>query len=207
MASRLTTTRPRIGTGVLAFAFALVISVGAVPSLRSQEFDYEKAARVKAAYLLNFIRYTQWPDSAFAGPDSPIVITHVGDENMARVLSEVVRRSGPIAGRPVVLRPVPGPGAASSQEEFLASLAGSHLIFVCGLPADASRLILEHLRGSGTLTVGDAPDFADSGGMFGFVLDDERILFEANPKAIQDSAINVSAKVLKLAQIVGEGGH
>ena len=47
-----------------------------------------------------------------------------------------------------------------------------------------------------------APRFAATGGMLGFVLRGDRIVFEANPKAIQTGEVVVSAKVLQLAQIV-----
>jgi len=51
------------------------------------------------------------------------------------------------------------------------------------------------------LTVGDATGFAAAGGMLGLVRVQEHLAFEANPEAIHDARLLVSAKVLKLARI------
>jgi hypothetical protein len=40
--------------------------------------------------------------------------------------------------------------------------------------------------------------------MIGFVLQRDRIVFEANKAAINGSGVTISAKVLKLANIVGD---
>ena len=62
--------------------------------------DMEK---VKAAYLLNFIRYTSWPESSFGSPASPIVLTIVGECDVSETLSKAVARSEPIGGRTLML--------------------------------------------------------------------------------------------------------
>ncbi len=51
------------------------------------------------------------------------------------------------------------------------------------------------------LTVSDVPGFAQSGGMLGLVRRSGSIVFEANPVAIRNSRLMLSAKVLKLARI------
>lgn len=192
-----------------------VVSLFVVPSMMigaianssaALSVDAQKAARVKAAYLLNFARYTQWPDSAFESPGDPIVFTQVGECGVGEQLMELVQRSEPIDGHPLLLQSVTYPEKTGPDHEFLRSLDRSHLIFVCSLPPDRVQFILDHLGGSNVLTVGDIPGFCGNGGMLGFVLHEDRIVFEANPKAIQESPVAVSAKVLKLAQIVGEGG-
>jgi hypothetical protein len=173
----------------------------------AQSVDVEKAARVKAAYLLNFVRYTQWPDQAFDEPDSPILLTEVGECENSDVLAEVIRRSEPIGGRPVVLQHAPYARDEINRQEFYRSLEESQLVYICSLGPEPVPTILDHLKGSDVLTVGDTPDFVQHGGMIGFVLEENRILFEASPKAIQRSHVTVSAKVLKLAKIVDGGGE
>jgi hypothetical protein len=166
--------------------------------------DVEKAARVKAAYLLNFIRYSQWPEDAFDSPDSPIVLTVAGDCPQAEVLDEVVRRAQPVAGRPVLLQRAPYGIDEADRREFYRSLEQSHLVYVCSLGPESISGMLDRLAGSLALTVGDTPGFVEQGGMIGFVFEQDRILFQADPKAIGRSRVTVSAKVLKLAKIVGE---
>jgi hypothetical protein len=184
---------------------AMLMVAGTAVRAAAPVLDVEKAARVKAAYVLNFIRYSQWPDDAFEGPDSPIVVTAVGECEGANVLAEVIRRSPPTGNRQIMLEHAPYPFDDADRKEFYRSLDQSHLVYVCSTGPEPIAAILEHLNGSKTLTVGDTPDFVESGGMIGFVLEQDRILFQANPKAIQKSRVTISAKVLKLAKIVGGG--
>jgi hypothetical protein len=103
-----------------------------------------------------------------------------------------------------VLQHAPYPESEPDRQEFWRTLDQSHLVFVCSLGAEPLSTILERCGASKKLTVGDTPDFASAGGMIGFVIREGRIVFQANPKAIQKSQVTLSAKVLKLAQIVGE---
>jgi hypothetical protein len=188
----------------LAVTASLALLVPAA-ALAAPEVDRTKAATVKAAYLLNFLRYTEWPEGAFETSDAPIVVTQVGDCEVGDVLPEVIERADPIAGHPLSLQRVVAPDAAPDRAAFLRSIEDSHLVFVCPCTDEGVEAIVAHLRGKNVLTVGDSAEFADSGGMIGFVLQRDRIVFEANPQAIQDSAVSISAKVLKLASIVGGG--
>jgi len=201
--------RGRHGFAVLLGTGSLVVlmiagSVARAAALEAR-VDPTKAATVKAAYLLNFARYAQWPEGAFAQPDSPIVITQVGECEVANVLPDLVRHSDTVNGHAVEIRRIATIGMSQDREEFLRSIKQAHLLFVCTVAVEETRLIVEHLRGSNVLTVGDDADFADHGGMLGFVLQRDRIVFEANPVAIHASPVSISAKVLKLAQLVGEG--
>jgi hypothetical protein len=187
-----------------AFAAATIVAAAAPSLAASPEIDRGKAATVKAAYVLNFLRYAQWPETAFENPASPIVVTQVGDCEVGDVLPDVIGRAEPIGGHPLTLERVVAPDAAPDRDAFLASIENAHLLFVCPMPEEGVLMIVEHLKGKQVLTVGDTPDFAHHGGMIGFVLQRDRIVFEANPTAIHESDVTISAKVLKLANLVGE---
>lgn len=186
-----------------ACAAAAMVAACALPSV-ALDVDRTKAATVKAAYLLNFLRYAQWPEDSFESAEAPLVITQVGDCEVGNVLPEIIAQADPISGHPLTLTRVAAPDAAPDREAFLRSIEDAHMLFVCPCPAEGVRAIVEHLKGTRVLTVGDTPDFADHGGMIGFVLQRDRIVFEANTSAISASGVTISAKVLKLASIVGE---
>ena len=53
-----------------AIAVALSVTVHVRDARTAQaNLEYE----VKAAFLYNFAKFVEWPDTAFAGPDAPIV--------------------------------------------------------------------------------------------------------------------------------------
>jgi len=169
--------------------------------------DIDKAARVKAAYLLNFIRYSQWPSEAFPAPDSAIILTIVGDCPGSAAMAEVIHRAEPVEGRAIQLQLAPYAHDDVNRQEFYRSLDESHLVYICQSGPEPLKAILEHLASANVLTVGDTPGFVQSGGMIGFVLEENRIVFEASPKAIQKTRVTISAKVLKLAKIVDSGSE
>ena len=78
-----------LGLGLLA---ALPVSAQV-----SREYD------VKAAFLYNFITFTDWPAAAFSGPDSPYVIGVLGEDPFGAALDEIVKGEQ-IKGRPLVVR-------------------------------------------------------------------------------------------------------
>src|SRR6185295_8843828 len=64
-----------LGIAISLAAQALVPSGALAQSRRPED--------VKAAFLYNFTRFVDWPDSAFAKPDSPLIIGVADDEATA----------------------------------------------------------------------------------------------------------------------------
>jgi hypothetical protein len=159
--------------------------------------------QVEAAFLVNFLRYTQWPPDTFGNPADPYVITVVGDEDAAETLRRLTDVVAPIRGRRIAVQRIEFPPGADATVRTAISdrLRRSHLVFVhrTDEPIEA---ILADLSGQPVLTVSDARDFARAGGMLGLQQRGGRIVFEANPEAIRNSRLVVSAKVLKLARLV-----
>jgi hypothetical protein len=159
-------------------------------------------AQVEAAFLVNFLRYTDWPDDTPGNPD-PYVISVVGDAEMAATLAQLTRVVAPIRGRRVEVQRVEFPQGADATVRATVSerLRRSHLVFVHETLEPVAS-ILGDLSGQPVLTVSDREGFAAEGGMLGLRRRGGRITFEANPAAIRNARLVVSAKVLKLAHIV-----
>lgn len=163
----------------------------------------DREMQVEAAFLVNFVRYAQWPAGRFDGPGDPYVIAVVGAGNTADTVAAVARAAGPIQGRSIEVRSVDldAPRGSERRRAALARLRGSHLAFLPESASASTREFLEALQGAPVLTVGDGTGFVARGGMLGLVRFGPRIAFEANPVAIQAHGLGLSAKVLKLARI------
>ena len=183
----------------LRAAVALVAALSAARSADSQptlvaESEEERAAAIKAAFVLNFARYATWPSDRFAGPDSPIVARVLGDPLVAEALTHLAARAGEVSGRHLVV--------ATSADRY-SDAESPHLVYIGhDTPADDVPALVDELAGAGILTVGDVDDFARRGGMLGLVLEGNRILFDANVAALSESGVGISARVLKLARYV-----
>lgn len=189
-----------------------VVGLFGLPGLASAERLPE--ADVEAAYMVNFLRYTQWPERSFASAQSPYVISVIGPKAVADRVRDVAFAAGRIGGRTIEVHSIPfqrGSVEAPLQSErdrlSLAKIRGSHLVF---FHSDASPLhpqALADLWGHPVLTVSNAPGFTDAGGMLGLFRSSGHIVFEANPGSIRNSGLLVSAKVLKLARVAARANR
>src|SRR3954451_16774773 len=69
---------------VLAVVCLAVMPCGAPADVKESE--------VKAAFLLNFTRFVDWPPTAFESADSPLTICIRGDDPFAATLAHLVER-------------------------------------------------------------------------------------------------------------------
>lgn len=164
--------------------------------------------RVEAAFLVNFVRYTEWPVPADPAADSTYRIAVVGPARAAQAVRDVAQAAGELQGRRFEVIHVEEQQANQGRGEDIDRLRRSHLVFLQGTTAHTCQAVLEAVAGAPVLTVGDTRDFARLGGMFALVRVGHHLAFDANPDAIQSSGLKVSAKVLKLAhRIRGEDGR
>lgn len=147
---------------------------------------------VKAAFLLNFARLVEWPEGAFAGPDAPVVVGVAG-EGAYEAAREAGITGERVGSRPVELRRLRSPEEAASCHIVFVSLDGAGL--AAASPAE--------LGGGRALTVGEAEDFVNRGGMIGFYREGQKVRFEINPKAAQRAGLRISSRLLRVARIAG----
>ena len=174
----------------------LVLAAGASP-LHAQRDEVQ----VKAAFVLNFMRFTDWP--APPAPGEARVLAVLADRQFAGTVRDIAREAERLGQPPVKVRRL-DPDAA--RERVREVLAGAHAVFVQAGEHEAHRDVLALAAGKPILTMGDAPGFARDGGMLGLVPSGARVGFDANAAAIHASGLTVSAKVLKLAQHVEPPG-
>jgi hypothetical protein len=151
--------------------------------------DYE----VKAEFIERFTRFVDWPDSVFASSSSPFVLCVWGTGALATQLERVVARRS-IKGRPVRMLHV---GAGDR-------LTPCHILYVAAVERDVVRGITASTRGKSILSIGDQPGFAEEGLLINLVLDDDGFVrFEINRDVARASGLKISAKLMRLARLVG----
>ncbi len=177
-------------------ALSLVVAgglAGGVPRATAQAppSEYE----IKAAFLYNFAKFIDWPADAFSDPHAPIVLGIVGEDPFGAALDRMVFGKSVNNRGLVVKRVWEGPGLRSCHILFISLSKQKHL-----------ARILESLKGSGVLTVGEMDRFAESGGAIHFLLEEDKVRFEINLDAATRARLKLSAKLLALARrIVADG--
>ncbi len=147
--------------------------------------------QVKAAYLLNFTRYVEWPSEALDAPGAPMRICVLGRDPFGPVLDATVQ--GKVSqGRSLTVTRIRSPREASA----------CHVVFVSRETWREHREFLESLRTKGLLTVGETDEFAQEGGVIGFVIQEETVRFVVNADARDRAGLRISSRMLSLAAAV-----
>lgn len=147
-------------------------------------------AQVKAAFLLNFLRFVTWPD---ASADAPLEVVVLGDEEVAKALEQAAAKQV-VGGRAIAVRSV-----RATREIG----AHPHLLFIGAGERDRLAALLREFEGRPVLTVGDGAGYGRAGAVLNFYTSDTRIRFEANTTAAARAGLQISSHLLRLARIVG----
>jgi len=145
---------------------------------------------VKAAFLLNFMQFVEWPAGATTNAEAPLLIGVLGADPFGATLEGTIKGET-IHGRPLAIK----------RTRQVAELKDCHLIFVCRSEKAQLKEIVSALRGCPALTVSDVEQFCRHGGMIGLLNEGSRIRFEINQKAAEQSNLKISSKLLRLGRL------
>jgi hypothetical protein len=148
--------------------------------------------QVKAAFLINFPKYVDWPTDALAESNSPIVVAIFGETALDRALRKMLAGKT-VNGHPLVFKRV------STEEECD---GGYHILFIGDGATRHTAEILGKLGGASVLTVGDSESFLDDGGIIKLAKRDRKIRLEVNLVAANRTHLKLSSKLLAVADVV-----
>ncbi len=147
-------------------------------------------SQVKAAFLLNFAKFVEWPRAAFATPDTPISICVLGDDPMAHALGQMVAGET-VAGRKLAVEKLKQTEPAKSCQ----------VVFTSRTQKDVPGILANYK--TGVLTIGEGEPFLRDGGMITFVVENRRVRFDINQGAAENAGLKLSSKLLNVARTVG----
>jgi hypothetical protein len=147
--------------------------------------------QVKAAFLLNFAKFVDWPPRTFKSATDPITICVVGKNPFGRTLDQAAVGQA-IQGKPFSVR----------QLADLQQITACHIVFVASSERKRLAAIFHELKTSSALTVGETENFTAEGGIINFRIEDGNVRLQINPEAAAQQQIHISSKLLNLAEIV-----
>jgi hypothetical protein len=169
---------------LLAAGFAVPTSIA--QTSKPTEYD------VKAAYLLNFGKFVR-PISNQATSTS-FDICLLGHDPMGQALDDLAANQT-IDNLPIHVRRIPD----------VTQTSNCTILFMSADEDDHLRENLAILASSSVLTVSDAPDFIDRGGMIQFLLIENHVRFAVNLNAVNHAHLVLSSELLRVASsIVGK---
>ncbi len=168
-------------------AFIAAVALTPLPA-RADDAAHEREYLIKAAFLYNFAKFTEWPDHAF--PADGLRVCVLGDDPFGATLDSIAGKT--IRGREV-------------QVEHLTDAADAKRCQILFIGASESMRLAEvigEINELPILTIADMPDFAKSGGIINLKTVENKIRFEINISAAERAGLKFSSKVLRLADLV-----
>jgi hypothetical protein len=147
---------------------------------------------LKALFLLNFAKYVDW-SSATSGAKGPFVIDILGQDNFGGSLQKDVEGKS-IDGREIIIKYISSADQAN----------GCAILFVSASESSHLNEILGKTSALPILTVGEDQSFLQRGGIINFVLKDGKIHLGINLKAARQVKLQISSKLLSVADNVME---
>jgi hypothetical protein len=171
----------------LAFALAFVLAMPPAPAQTGPSKEY----KLKAMFLLNFARFTEWPAAALPEANAALAIGVLGDDPFGTALVEAIQ------GETIHRRPL-----AIKQSRQLADLKNCQLLFISKSETARIDTVLAELKNTNILTVGETDGFATSGGIINFFTQGDKVRFEINLDAARRRGFKLSSQLLNLGKIV-----
>jgi len=186
----------RAGQNVRFIRLSFVALVVVAAMLSGRNVSAQPVAseyQVKAAYLLNFARFVDWPASALPA-SSPMQIVIVGDDSFGGALDEVLRGKT-VNGHPIQLHHVHWDNVLTSYQ----------IVFISASEEPHLAQIFHYLGNSSVLTVSDIDRFSLRGGAIEFRTVGNRVRFDINRTPATNAQLTISSKLLSVARAIHEG--
>ena len=159
----------------------------------------QQAEAVRAAFVLNFLKFAEWPTAARTDSSSVLVVGAVGDGAQSEAL-----RAGldgkEIQGHRLEVR------IFRDAEQWRLEGAGCQALFITPAAPGVWQELRTEIAGRPVLTICESPGFCEQGGMLNLYEEDNRIRFEANPAAADLAGLKLRSTLLTLATIVKTKG-
>ena len=146
---------------------------------------------VLAALALNIVRFTTWTAEAQARMKESIDFCVVGDNVVQQSFASIDQKAVGNKKLEVI------------NLSRLRNYEQCHVLYISELKQAILLQVFAEIKKRPLLTIGEGYDFAVQGGMVGLENVDGKITLHVNLPVTCESNLNISARLLKLAKIIG----
>ena len=139
----------------------------------------------KAAWLLNFARFVEWPAKAFEKETSPFIVGVLGEDPFTKDELGKALRGKAVGKRSFEIR----------KSDKADDLKGCHIVFIPATETGRLEDILGTFRGLPLLTVAEKADSARRGTAFNILIKNKKPVLELNNQAAEAGGMKVSSQL------------
>jgi len=145
--------------------------------------------RVKAAYLFHFVQFTEWAPEDLKNAEMSFCT--FGEDPFRGELERVV------AGKAIGPRNIRVSHVKQVQE-----VRNCQVLYVPKSETKRVTALLAEIAGHAVLTVGESDNFIEQGGMVRLFIEQNKLRFDINQQAAEQSGLRLSSRLLVLAKHV-----
>ncbi len=187
---------------VLALVLITAVVSPKVCTASTKSSEYQ----VKAAFLYNFIKFVDWPQKKAANNNESFTIGIIGKDPFGEAFTPIKGKK--IKNRNVIVKQFDtfeelkksSKGDKSKLNEKIQAIKKCHLLFICTSEKKNLKEIINLVKEDGVLTVGEMPNFIESGGITNFLLEDKKVRFEINVTAAKRAGLKIRSQLLRMAK-------
>jgi hypothetical protein len=171
------------------------------------EHIQNRERQIKAAFLYNFVQFTEWPQDKLSEPNT-ITIGLLGEYRFGDAFDPIKNKT--VKNKRLIVNDLGMFRKSFPQNDtgklelanYIEQLRKCHVLFICDSERENFKTIIDTVKGYGVLTVGETADFLDVNGIITFIPGTEKAVFEVNQKVCEQEGLKISSKVLRLAKRV-----
>lgn len=168
----------------MLIAAVLWLYDGMMPAFADAVQEYT----AKSVLALNLARYREWPPEAFKANSSAVNLCVLGDEVVQQAFILIDKK------------PVGSKMLSVHNLNRSKDLNQCQLLYISAETGKTAQWLGESFKRH-ILTIGEADDFLEQGGMVYLEMTDAKINLHVNVTATQKAGVRISSRVLKLATI------
>lgn len=168
--------------GVLGAVLWMIL---AAPAWCAVQMDNE----VKAAFIIRFAEFIDWPDQDDPGRQ-PLIVCVLGEHPVEPILARLTQ-GYTVRGRSIDIRHVAN----------VESAGACHVVFVPDTQSAQLPALSRALHALPVLVITNCPGLATAGAAINLFREGSRLRFEINPGALEAAGLKASSRLLKLAVI------
>lgn len=170
-----------------AIAVLLTLSI-ASPIAADPISSTEVGKKTMSKFMINLAKFVTWPDSQFSAEASPYKYCLLGDDPFTGVLdSAVSEKQAKNRGFEIQKLGISDLDSAKS----------CHVVFVNVASANEAAPLIDGLAGLPVLTVGEVDQFAQYGGMVGFIGKGRKVALAVNQKRLEEAGLKASSRLYR----------
>lgn len=188
----------------------ILLAVSPASPVRADSAN-DREVQIKAAFIYNFIKFIDWPEEKIPADSKSITIGIIGGDVTMEAFKPLKDKK--IKSKSIVIKKFKGVDELKKIQEKddsrwkkeINSLKKCHVLFICTYEDEKEKIpaeLLNALKDSGILVIGEVPGFLENGGIINFVMENKKLRFEINTSAADRNGLKISSQLLKLAKRV-----